>query len=395
MQYVNGPLQQVVSQLTNTIPDQHVASNTKVYEVVASDPKKPCKFLFPVKSGGAFEISGLQNHVTQQGSTYNGTGNLIIHLANASSGGYDEYPPIPVKISNWSVPDGLHVQTGSINVSPNLKLAASTPALQGTIATLSGQAGVELDATLNVTLSDDTLRLPGEKPVSWSGVTAELHSSGDWIKDGLTLPPTLIGWSAFTMQSSVVRLDLSHHDGDAAGSLCGPLSGGDWVGVRFPSLTVTPYTMGLVSTSALQPVVTDWGVIGARGLCGSLSTGPFTASLDAGSISFASINATASNGNFIAQYKGMDIYVPWLDTHLKGDATLQSGGGKEASLGFTFTVRRLFRRRTGTSLSPLATCSSRNCSSRTSSGSYRRIPISFSPLRTSSLPPSIRFSTSE
>src|ERR1019366_7811477 len=79
-----------------------------------------------------------------------------------------------------------------------------------------------------------------------------------------------------------------------------------------------------------------WGVIG-RGLCGSLSTGPFTATLDAGSISFASINATASNGNFSAQYNGLDVYAPWLDTHLKGDATLQSGGGKEASLGFTFT----------------------------------------------------------
>jgi hypothetical protein len=77
-------------------------------------------------------------------------------------------------------------------------------------------------------------------------------------------------------------------------------------------------------------------VIGS-GLCGSLSTGPFTATLDAGSISFASINATASNGNFSAQYNGLDVYAPWLDTHLKGDATLQSGGGKEASLGFTFT----------------------------------------------------------
>jgi len=273
VQYVNGPLQQVVSQLTNTIPDQHLASNAEVYEAVASDPKKPCKFLFPVKSGGAFEISGLQNHVTQQGTTYNGTGNLIVHLANASSGGYDEYPPIPVKISNWSVPDGLHVQTGIINVSPNLTLAASVPALQGSIETLSGQAGGELDATLNVTLSDDTLRLPGEKPVSWNGVTAELHPNGDWMKDGLTLPSTLIGWSAFTMQSSAVRLDLSHHDGDAAAWPCNSLQGSDWVGVRFPSLAITPYTMDLVSSSALQPVVTGWGVI-ASGLCGTLSTGP-------------------------------------------------------------------------------------------------------------------------
>ena len=49
----------------------------------------PANSCFPVKSGGAFEISGLQNHVTQQGSTYNGTGNLIIHMVNSGSGGYD------------------------------------------------------------------------------------------------------------------------------------------------------------------------------------------------------------------------------------------------------------------------------------------------------------------
>lgn len=333
VQYVNGPLQLAVSQLTNTVPDQHVASNTVAYEAVASDPKKPCKFLFPVKSGGAFEISGLQNHVTQQGTTYNGTGNLIVHLANSSSGGYDEYPPIPVTIDNWIIPDGLHVQTGTINVSPNLTLAASVPALQGSIETLSGQAGGELDATLNVTLSDDTLRLPGEKPVSWSGVTAELHPSGDWMKDGLTLPSTLIGYSAFTMQSSAVRLDLSHHDGDGAAWPCDSLKGSDWVGVRFPSLAITPYTMDLVSRSALQPVVTGWGVIGS-GLCGTLSTGPFTSTLGAGSVSFASINATAFDRGFNALYKGMDVYVPWLDTHLKGDATLQSGTGKQASFSF-------------------------------------------------------------
>ncbi len=333
VQYVNGPLQQAVSQLANSIPDQHVASNTKVYEVVASDPTKACKFLFPVKSGGAFEISGLQNHVTQQGSTYNGTGNLILHMANAGSKGYDEYPPVPVQINNWNVPDGLHVQTGSIDVSPNAALAASVPGLQGSIQRLSGQAGGELDATLNVSLSDDTLRLPGELPVTWNGVQAELKANGDWIKDGLTLPTTLIGWSAFTMQSSSVRLDLSHNDGDAAGALCGPLASVDWVGVRFPTLAVTPYTMNLVSSASLQPTVTDWGVIGS-GLCGALNTGPFTAALGKGSVSFKSINASASNGNFSAQYNGMDVHVPWLDTDLTGNASLQSGGGKQANISF-------------------------------------------------------------
>jgi hypothetical protein len=342
VQYVNAGLQNIASILANLPPDQHVSSNTKPYEVVASDPTKPCKFFFAVKSGGAFEIDGLQNHVTSQGTKYSGTGNLIIHMANGSSGGYDEYPPIPVKIDNWDVPDGQNVKTGSIDVAPKITLAASLPGLKGTIDRIQGQVGAELDATLSVTLSDDSLRLPGvEKPQSWNGVTAELKSSGDWMKDGLNLPSTLIGWSGFTMQSSNVRLDLSHYDGDAGGVVCGPLTGGDWVGVRFPRLAITPYTMDLVAGSALQPIVTDWGIVGSAqggGLCGTLSTGPFTANLGTGSVSFASITATAFNGTFSAQYKGMDIYVPWLDTHLKGDATLQSGGGKQASISFPLTA---------------------------------------------------------
>ena len=126
--------------------------------------------------------------------------------------------------------------------------------IQGHTSSQGGAAQGEVDATLSLTLSDDTLRLPGvEKPQTWNGLTSELHANGDWMKDGLTLPSTIIGWSAFQMQSNNVRIDLSHTGGDAAGPLCGGLSGGDWVGVRFPALTVVPYTMGLVSASALSP----------------------------------------------------------------------------------------------------------------------------------------------
>ncbi len=353
VQYINSSLQAIVSQLP---PDQYVASNPSAYQVVASDPKKPCKFLFPVQSGGAFEISGLQNSVTHQGSTYNGTGKLIIHMANAQSAangqsgsgggsgnGYDQYPAILISINNWTVPDGLTVTSGSFDVSPSMALAASLPALTGTIDKLHGQVGNGpgiVNATLSVTLSDNTLRLPGESPVGWNGVTAELHSSGDWIAKNLSMPLTLIGWSGFTMQSNSVTLDLSHHDGDAAGSLCGNLKAGDWVGVRFPNLTVNPYTMNLVSASSMQQVVTDWGITsgtgasGGAGLCGAFTTGPFHATVGAGTVSFKSIQAQAFNGNFSATYNSMDIHVPFLNTDLVGNASLQSGGGQQAMLTF-------------------------------------------------------------
>ena len=344
VQYVNDALQHVVSlTAAKPPPDSHVESKVSHYEVVASDPTKPCKFLFPVTSGGAFEVEDIQGHVTQQGTQYSGNGNLIIQLANQTSGSYDIYPPIPISFTNWNVPDGQTVASGTIDVSPGITLRASVPGVTGTVDRIQGHTSSsggavqgEVDATLSLTLSDDTLRLPGvEKPQTWNGLTSELHANGDWMKDGLTLPSTIIGWSAFQMQSNNVRIDLSHHDGDAAGALCGGLSGGDWVGVRFPTLTVVPYTMGLVAASALQPTVTDWGVIGG-GLCGSLTTGQFHSNYEDGTVDFQKLVATAApgQGDLTATYYGMDIYVPWLDTHIKGDAHLQSGGGKQASITF-------------------------------------------------------------
>lgn len=335
VQYVNGALASTIQQLSNPQPDSHVASNTKIYEVVASNPNAPCNFLFPVQSGGAFTITGIQNHVTGQNGVYNGTGSLIIKMANGSSGGYDQYAPIPIEIKNWSVPDGQHVQTGSIDVAPNLQLQASVPGVTGSIVHLAGSAGAQLNATLNLTLADDTLRIASSnQPVQWNGVTAELKASGDWTKDGLALPTSLIGWSDFTMQTSSARVDLSHTAGDAPSEpICGPLKAADWVGVRFPSLTITPYTFNLVSGNSIQQTVPDWGVVG-NGLCGTLKTGQFSTQLGQGSVSFQSIVATAFNGTFTANYNGMDIHVPWLNIDLTGNATLLSGGGNQANISF-------------------------------------------------------------
>jgi hypothetical protein len=348
VQYVNGPLENLVKlSKIKLAADSYVTSNVRHYEVVQSDPSKPCKFLFPVTSGGAFEIADIQGHITQQGTQYSGSGNLVIHLANqtsaASGEGYDAYPPIPISFTNWNVPNGLTVASGTIDVSPGITLLASAPGVKGTIDRIQGhtssQGGAaqgEVDATMSLSLADDTLREPGEVPVSWNGVTSELHANGDWIKDGLSMPATLIGWSGFQMQSNDVRIDLSHSSGDAGGPLCGGLSGGDWVGVRFPSLTLIPYTMGLVQSSSFQFNVNDWGIVG-HNLCGHLLTKqPFTAPLEDGTVTFASLEATAApgQGDFSATYHGMDIYVPWLDTHITGDGHLQSGGGKQATITF-------------------------------------------------------------
>lgn len=341
VQYVNAPLVKLVPIMTGLL-DQHVASETRHYEVVQSDPSKPCKFLFPVASGGSFEVEDIQGHVTQQGTKYSGSGNLIIHMANTSS--YDTYAPIPLSFTDWDVPDGLTVTSGSFDLAPNVTLHQDLPGLQGTIdriqghtATTGGAVQGEVDATLSVELADNSLQLPATgTPPQWAGQSAELHANGDWLKDGLTMPLTTIGWSAFQMQSSQVRLDLSHSDGDAAGAYCPGQSGKQWVGVRFPALTILPYTMGLVSSNAVQQTVTDWGVV-SGGLCGYMKTPqPFSAKLEAGTVKFASLEAwvRAGQGDFKAIYHGVDIHVPWLDTDIQGDGTLVSGGGQHASITF-------------------------------------------------------------
>ena len=288
--------------------------------------------MFPVKDGGFFEVTGLQNHATESGGKWNGTGTLLFNLA--SENGYEQYPGVSIKIQDWQVdPDGT-VKAGSFDASPAVKLAGDTPALTGTVDRLQGTAGQTVTATLSVQLTDKTVRLPGvETPQQWSGVSATLTSAGDWYAKGLTLPQSLLGWSAFTIQSNDVRLDLSLNDGDAPGSPCAGGGGSQWLGVRLGSAIIVPYTMDLVAPQQVQRTVQNWGFDGS-GVCGTFNTGAFTATLEEGSVSFKSISATAQGGTFNALYQGMDVHVPWLNTDLTGDAQLQSGGGKQASITF-------------------------------------------------------------
>lgn len=332
VQYVNSSLSKIAASAPfSQQPGSYVKSDGSAYEVTNADSKQPCKFLFPVQDGGSFEVTGLQNHVTESGGKWNGTGTLLINLA--SENGYEQYPGVPIKIENWQVSSDGAVQSGSFDVSPQLKLAGDTPALTGAIDRLQGAAGQAVTATLSVQLADNNVHFADNSVPKWSGVAKTLTSAGDWYATGLTLPESILGYTNFTIQSNDVRLDLSLDDGDAPGGLCSGGSGKQWLGVRFGSATIVPYTMGLVGSSAMAQTKQNWA-IDQYSVCGSLHAGQFTAQVDAGTVSFQSIDFTAQNGTFQAIYHGMDVHVPWLNVDMTGDPQLLSGGGKLSSMTF-------------------------------------------------------------
>ena len=319
----------------------YVTSEPRPYQVVAAEAGQPCVFIFPTKLG-EFRISGLEGNVTSVGTKYSGKGVLMLPLTKDSSSARKH--AVSVTFSDWDVPDSEHVAAGTLDVSP--ARAIDGPGLQGTLTRLVGQAGTatELDVTLDLTLKDTTLRIPGgaEKPPEWKGVTAPVTGTGpglvegDWYTTGEKLPEVLIGWSAFKIRSDDVRFDWSRSQGDAASSQCGGGGGVAWVGVHLGHATLTPYTLDLVGEGgAYEQGVTDWGIVDA-GMCGAITTKPWKAEIGEGWVGFDGIQLSAHGGTFAAVYKNMKVHVPWPETEFGGDAQLQSGGGKSAGIGFAF-----------------------------------------------------------
>jgi hypothetical protein len=319
-----------------------VASDPKPYDVVAGEAGKPCVFIFPTKFG-KFRISGLEGNVTNVGTTFSGKGVLMLPLTKDSTSARSH--AVEVTFSGWEVPDLQDVVKGTLDVSLDRQIDG--PGLQGTLSHLTGEAGTdtELDATFDLEPKDTTLRIPGavERPPEWKNVTAPVTGEGpglvegNWYKAGEKLPEVLIGWSAFQIRSDDVRLDWSRSEGNGASSRCGGGSGAAWVGVHLGSATLTPYTMDLTGAGGpYEQSVTDWGIEDA-GLCGAVTTTPWKATLDQGWVAFDAIQAVAHHGTFSALYKNMKVHVPWPETEFGGDAQLQSGGGKAASVGFAFT----------------------------------------------------------
>ncbi|GAB4486172.1 MAG: hypothetical protein OHK006_13620 [Thermodesulfovibrionales bacterium] len=315
-----------------------VSSDPATYTVKETNPTQPCTFLFSDGQGGEFTISGLQGNTVKNGTSYTGCGTLLLPIVNSREGEPQTFP-IPIQFKNWSVTDGSHVDAGTkLSVEPDKTFSA--PGLNGTIDKVEGTAGAKVNATISLALAD-TLRLVGgtEKPQQWAGKTAPLSATGDWYLENQTLPETFIGWSAFTIQSDTVTIDLSRKK--SAGPVspaCGSGGGNAWVGVHLGSAKLNPYLFDLVPAGGYpSPVVNDWAVVDNL-VCGrALIAKPFDAKVVEGTVHFDSLDVESKQGSFTAVYKNMDVYVPWIQAHLKGDAKLQYEGGGKKGLSLPLT----------------------------------------------------------
>jgi hypothetical protein len=298
-------------------PPEYVESKPRPYRVVESDPNQPCMFRFPVQ-GGEFLITGLQSgkgqppKVTKNGDRYSGSGDLQLRVAGLG----DKLIPVPIQFKDWVVPDGLHVQTGSIDVSPGAGTLSGGPGVAIDIEHLKGDAGNTLDATLTLTPDIDLRLAANEELYSWEHVTAPITPDGDWYAtgNGVKLPESMIYSSLFRIGAdNGVALDLSKKDGEAS---CGG-SGAGWMGVYLgPSATLRAPVLDLAKEFGPSLKVSGWS-IAAGGFCGTAKFGPHSADLMRGKISFSGIDVDAKGGSFTGRYHNLVVHAPWLDVDLK------------------------------------------------------------------------------
>ncbi|MHC1696629.1 MAG: hypothetical protein AB9919_00900, partial [Geobacteraceae bacterium] len=324
-----------------------VVSEPRTYKVINPDASAACLFHFPVKTGENQEIEYFvvqsinkgEGHVKPGGVTqgsdgrYSGTGTILLNLTDSQSG--VSRHPIDIDITNWAVEaDGITVAEGSIDVSPAKKID-DLPGMASTLKTLKGVAKDKLNATLGITISDNTIREPStDNPVTFPDLTKPLSPAGDWYADGQQLKESLIGWSGFRIRSDDARLDLSHQQGDGAHALCQGEQGSQWVGIHLGTARMIPFAMGL---KEYDFPVDNWGIV-TSGMCGKADLAGFDKTVGNGAIHFDSITATAQKGSFQAEMHGMKVKVPWWpDFWFTGDANVVSSAGKEESLTFNLT----------------------------------------------------------
>ncbi len=308
----------------------YVKSETFDYRVKASAPEQPCKLVFPTSTGDNFEIRNLD--VQKSGGKLRGNGVLDLHLYTGQGGTAARYI-LPIPIGNWSVSgDGLTVTAGSINLS--LDYSVNEAGMRIQLQKLAARAGqTPMNLTLGAKPADTDLHLSGStQPPEWTA-TAPLSEDGDWYFQEAGNMEVEIGNSGFSIKPKEIVLDLSATDGLAANPNG---AGKEWAGLHFgEDALVIPNLFEFQVPEANKGRVSNWGVEGTK-LAGKTEiSAPFSTQYKEGTISFDSISVDTGKSS-LALYRDMDVDIPWLDTHLKGDAQLIHGvPGQEAYFDFS------------------------------------------------------------
>jgi Quinohemoprotein amine dehydrogenase, alpha subunit domain III len=308
----------------------YVKSERFDYRVKASDPEQPCKFVFPTSTGDNFEIRNLD--VQKLGGKFRGNGVLDLHLYTGQGGTAARYI-LPITIGNWSVAgDGLTVTAGSINHS--LDYSINEAGMRIELQKLAARAGqTPMNLTLGAKPADTDLHLSGStQPPEWTA-TAPLSEDGDWYFQENSTMEVEIGNSGFSIKPKEIVLDLSATDGMTVNPQG---AGKDWAGLHFGAdALLIPNLFEFQVPEANKGQISNWGVEGTKLVGKAEITTPFSTQYKEGTISFDSISVDTGKSS-LALYRDMDVDVPWLDTHLKGDAQLIHGApGQEAYFDFT------------------------------------------------------------
>lgn len=336
--------------------DQHVesADSQAYYNIGQANAKEPCKFVFKTADGD-FTVSGLQGHVTR-GSDGRWRGRGVLPLQLASDGGTQPFS-VAVPINGWLVPDNLHVEDGTIDVSshdfgdygtggPGLAVGPVTVALVRLHSVLSGGTSSHMNLTLNAALSDQLLAIAGStKTPSFGSLTAPLDSDGNWISGAVSWPRIELGNSGFFLTASSAVVDLSAKSGapgPAVAQNCGT-NNPSFVGIEFNDPKLHVNTFNLTGTN--DAVAADGWVVTSQGLCGHVggtNNVGFRALFEDGSVNIPSVEANVSESNLSASYPDMNAHIPWLDVTLATSAgnpiTFGTTGVENFSLGYAQPV---------------------------------------------------------
>ncbi|MFK5881045.1 MAG: hypothetical protein QM482_02425 [Sulfurospirillum sp.] len=313
----------------------YVKSSSYDFKVTPHAQGKPCKFVITTKSGDKFTVKNISKSVTEVSKgVYSGTGDIDISL---NAGDKSEIL-LPVNIDHWKV-DGMDVIKGVLDTDFSHQITEN--GMKISLKKLHCQANKsDMELKLDMSAQENTLRIPGSsKALEWKDITSKLSDEGDWLYKDTKQREFSIGWSGFRIKSNSMLLDLDTKNGKGVGSQCSEQgkNGVKWTGIHLGNATLTPNTFDLVQNGYTKQI-SDWGIAqtGSKtGLCGKTTLGHFSTNFKKGKISFDKIDIDTKGGNFKAIYKNMDVKVPWLDTHLKGDAQLIDGQpGVEASANF-------------------------------------------------------------